>query len=264
MSASASATALITGASSGIGAAFAHRLAAQGYNLVLVARREGLLRKLADEVRQKSNVDARVFSADLSDPAQIRQVERLIAGIADLDILINDAGFGVPGKFSEIEAERNVAMIQVHVVATVQLCRAALPGMIARGRGSIINVSSVAAFMPTPGNTIYSATKACVNVFSEALQNELKGTGVKVQALCPGLTHTEFHDHPGYEIYKTKIPEFFWTSADDVVTESLEALKKERVICIPGFKNRLAVAAARSRIGALVIKRLAAWVHQAK
>jgi short-subunit dehydrogenase len=209
-------------------------------------------------VQRNFNVTARVFPADLSDLTQVKRVERLIAEIADLEILINNAGFGVPGKFAELEAERNAEMIQVHILATVRLCRAALPGMIARGRGSIINVSSIAAFMASPGNTTYSATKAYLNVFSESLQDELKGTGVRVQALCPGLTRTEFHYHPGYEDYKSTIPEFFWMRAEDVVGESLDALKKGRVICIPGLKNRLIVAVIRNRLGALAAKALAA------
>ena len=129
--------------------------------------------------------------------------------------------------------------------------------MIARGRGSIINVSSIAAFMGSVRNATYSATKAYLNVFSQALQDEIKGTGVRVQALCPGLTHTEFHDHPGYEDYKAKIPEFFWMRAEDVVAESLDALEKGRVICIPGLKNRLMVAMVRSRLGAFLAKALA-------
>ena len=255
---SASRTALITGASSGIGAAFARSLAAQGYHLILVARREAQLRSLADELHRKFNVRARVFPADLSDPTQVKRLETLIAETGDLEILINNAGFGVPGKFAEIQAERNVEMIQVHVVATVRLCRAALPGMIFRGRGAIINVSSVAAFMATPRNATYSATKAYLNVFSEGLQDEIKGTGVRVQALCPGLTHTEFHDRPGYEDYKTKIPRLLWMSAEDVVRESLDALKKNRVICVPGFKNRVIVAILRNRLGASAVKLLAA------
>lgn len=256
MSTSLPGTVVITGASSGIGAAFARSLASQGYDLVLVARREERLGSLADEVQRNFNVTARVLPADLSDPTQVNRVERLIAEIADLEILINNAGFGVPGKFAEIPAERNAEMIQVHILATVRLCRTALPGMIARGRGSIINVSSIAAFMASPGNTTYSATKAYLNIFSEALQDELKGTGVRVQALCPGLTRTEFHDRPGYEGYKTKIPEFFWMRAEDVVRESLDALKQSRVICVPGFKNRLLVAIIRNRLGALVVKAL--------
>ena len=258
MSATASATALITGASSGIGAVFARRLASQGYNLVLVARRETPLRNLSDEVQQSFHVTAQVLPADLSHPADVERVEKRISGITDLEILINNAGFGVPGRFTEIELERNVAMIQVHILATMRLCRTALPGMIARRRGSIINVSSIAAFMGSVRNATYSATKAYLNVFSEALQDELKGSGVRVQALCPGLTHTEFHDHPGYGDYKTRIPEFLWMKAEDVVAESLAAIERGRVICIPGFKNRLIVAAIRNRPCAFVVKALAA------
>lgn len=258
MSAFPSGTALITGASSGIGAAFARSLASQGYDLVLVARREERLRSLADEVQREFNVSAQVFPADLSKPAEVHRLETLVADLGDLEILINNAGFGVPGKFAEVQAERNAEMIQVHVLATVRLCRAALPGMITRGRGSIINVSSIAAFTASPRNATYSATKAYLNIFSEALQDELKGTGVRVQALCPGLTYTEFHDRPGYEDYKRRFPEFLWMSAEDVVRKSLDALKKGRVICIPGFKNRLVVATIRNRLGALVVKALAA------
>ena len=253
---------MITGASSGIGAVFARRLASQGYNLVLVARREALLRSLADEVQQKFRVNARFFPADLSNPIHVERLEKRIAEIGDLDFLINNAGFGVPGRFTEIEPERNLAMIQVHVVATVRLCRAALPGMIARGRGSIINVSSVAAFMASPRNTTYCATKAYLNLFSEGLQDELQGTGVRVQALCPGLTHTEFHNQAGYEDYKRKIPKFLWMSAEDVVTESLDALKKGRAICVPGFKNRLIVAVIRNRLGARLTRMVTARFHR--
>ena len=250
-------TALITGASSGIGAVFARSLASKGHNLVLVARREELLRRLADEVQRKFHANSQVFPADLSDPTDVERVAKKIGEIRDLELLINSAGFGVPGRFVEIPLERSAAMIQVHVLATVRLCRAAIPGMIARGRGSIINVSSIAAFMGSVRNATYSATKAYLNVFSQALQDEIKGTGVRVQALCPGLTHTEFHDHPGYEDYKAKIPEFFWMRAEDVVAESLDALEKGRVICIPGLKNRLMVAMVRSRLGAFLAKALA-------
>lgn len=130
--------------------------------------------------------------------------------------------------------------------------------MIARGRGSIVNVSSIAAFMASPRNVTYGATKAYLNLFSQGLQDELKGTGVRVQALCPGLTHTEFHDRPGYESYKIKISEVLWMKAEDVVEESLESLNRDQVICIPGFKNRLIVAVMRNRLGAFVVKALAA------
>ena len=262
MSASTSATALITGASSGIGAVFARALAAQGHDLVLVARRQKLLKGLADALQQEFHVNAQVFLADLSHPADAERVAKKIGEIGELAVMINNAGFGLPGKFAEVPPEKNAAMIQVHVLATVRLCRAALPGMIARGRGSIINVSSIAAFMGSVRNATYSATKAYLNVFSEALQDELKGSGVRVQALCPGLTHTEFHDHPGYEGYKTRLPEFLWMRAEDVVAESLAALERGRVICIPGFKNRLIVAAMRNRLCAYVVKALATRLNR--
>jgi short-subunit dehydrogenase len=254
---SAPGTALITGASSGIGAAFARALAAQGYDLVLVARREDRLRMVAEEVQQKFNVACRVCPADLSHPLHLEWLERKISEIQDLEMLINNAGFGAPGRFAEMEIEKNLAMIQVHILAAVRLCRAALPGMIARRRGSIINVSSIAAFMAGPKNATYSATKGYLNLFSEGLQDELKGTGVRVQALCPGLTDTEFHDRPGYENYKTEMPGFLWMKAEEVVRESLEALAKSRVICVPGLKNRLLVTVMRNRLGALVMKWIA-------
>ncbi|MBI1994364.1 MAG: SDR family oxidoreductase [Deltaproteobacteria bacterium] len=213
--------ALITGASSGIGAAFARRLASQGYNLVLVARREKRLRTLSEEMQGQFNVEAQVFPADLSHPLDLERLEKRTAEIANLEMLINNAGFGAPGKFMEMQVEKSIEMIQVHVIATVRLCRAALPAMIARGRGWIINVSSIAAFMASPRNATYCATKAYLNLFSQGLQDELTGTGVRVQALCPGLTHTEFHD-------------------------------------IPGFKNRLFVAVMRNRLGARLTRMVTA------
>lgn len=252
---SGSGTVVITGASSGIGAAFARSLASRGYDLVLVARRQERLTSLGAEAHQKFRVHARVLPADLSDPVDVERVAKAIHEIGDLEILVNNAGFGVPGRFAEVEPEKSMAMIQVHVLATVRLCRAALPGMIARGRGSIINVSSIAGFLASPWNATYSATKAYLNVFSKALQIELKGTGVRVQALCPGLTHTEFHDHPEYRDYKTRLPEFLWMRAEDVVRQSLDALQNGGVICIPGFKNRLIVAVIGNRVGALLLRK---------
>jgi short-subunit dehydrogenase len=253
---------VITGASSGIGAVFTRRLAARGFNLVLAARREKQLRKLSEEVRGQFKVEAQVFPADLSHPLDLEWLEKRIGEIRDLEMLINSAGFGAPGKFAERPVEEHAAMIHVHVIAAVRLCRAALPGMIARGRGSIVNVSSIAAFMASPRNATYGATKAYLNLFSQGLQDELTGTGVRVQALCPGLTHTEFHDRPGYEDYKRKIPEFLWMRAEDVVNESLDALQSGRVICIPGLKNRLLVAVIRNRLCAFVVKALAARFHR--
>lgn len=268
MNAHSSETALIPGASSGIGAAFARKLASQGYALVLVARREERLASLAAELQAQFHVDVEVLAADLSYPAGIERVEKRMAELEALDILVNNAGFGDPGRFAEIPLERHVAMIQVHVLASVRLSRTVLPGMIARGRGAIINVSSIDAFGAKPDDVTYCATKAYINVFSEGLQAELLNTGVHVQALCPGFTYTEFHDRPAYESYpvKAKIPKALWMSPEVVVAESLVALERGRVICIPGFKNRLLVALlvslARSRLAPLLVRAMDARLRK--
>ena len=251
-------TALVTGASSGIGAAFARSLAAQRYNLILVARREERLRQLATDLAQRYPIEVEVLVADLSDPDQVARVEDRVAA-SRLDLLVNNAGFGVSGTFVKADFDRLLSMIQVHVLASVRLTRAALPGMIARGHGAIINVSSMAALMPKPLDVTYCATKAYLNVFSEALQGELQGTGVRVQALCPGFTVTEFHDDPEYQRLKvrSRIPGTFWMSADAVVAESFRALRRGPVICIPGVKNRLLAVVVRSGLAAFLIRLLA-------
>jgi len=243
--------ALVIGASSGIGAAFAHRLAAQGFDVVLVARREGRLRALAAEVNRGHGVTADVIVADLSRPADVERVEARIARGRPVEVLINNAGFGTVGYFWEIDLGRQLDMIQVHVGASVRLIRAVLPGMISRGRGSIINVSSLAAFVPTPGNATYSATKAYLTIFSEALNKELRGTGVKVQVLVPGFTFTEFYDTPEYRRVdmvtkvRSTVPGPLWMTADELGARSLESLGSGRLLCVPGLGNRLMIALAR-------------------
>ena len=240
-------TALITGASSGIGAAFARELAAKGYNLILVARRQERLAALATGLEADYRITAEVLATDLSDPADVDWVEQRIAELDDLDILINNAGFGAPGQFAQLDLARQLDMINLHIIASVRLTYAALPGMVARGRGAVINVSSVAGFVPVPGSATYSATKAYLNVFSEALQAELKGTGVVVQALCPGFTHTGFHDTPDHEGFdQSQIPELMWMTPEDVAAGSLDALGRSPVIYIPGLKNRLVAILARN------------------
>jgi short-subunit dehydrogenase len=236
-------TALITGGSSGIGATFARQLAAQGYDLALVARRRERLAELAGELQQAHDVCVEVLAADLADPAGVEQVEKRLGEIEDLAMLINNAGFGTTGRFAAVDMASQLAMIQVHVVATVRLCRAALPAMLARNQGAIINVSSVTAFIPLPGSVNYSASKAYLVNFSEALQAELIGTGIKVQALCPSFTLTEFHDTPEYAKFnRARVPGFMWMSAEEVVADSLKALKRERVTHVSGLRNRLLIA----------------------
>jgi uncharacterized protein len=233
-------TALITGASSGIGAVFARKLAANGHNLVLVGRRRERLDALSAEIRQQMPVAVDVLVADLAEEKGIQQVERCIEDLGQLDLLINNAGFGSTGNFAVSNLERQLDMIQVHVLAPVRFTRAALPGMIARQCGDIINVASLAAFIPSMGNVIYSSSKNYLVTFSEVLALELKGTGVRVQALCPGFTVTEFHDRPELkEFDRSRIPKMLWCSAEDVVNESLKGLEAGRVVVVPGLVYRL-------------------------
>ena len=241
--------ALITGASSGIGAAFARRLAAQGYDTILVARRADRLAALAAELRHQYGTAAEPLAADLAGPAGVAQVEARIAGLQALELLVNAAGFGTSGRFARIDLARQLEMIQLHVVAAVRLTRAALPGMLERHRGAIINVASVVAFLPLPGNVTYAGTKAFLVAFSETLQRELAGSGVRVQALCPGFTYSGFHDTAEYQHFSRKrIPAALWMTADQVAAASLKALGRGGVVYIPGLANRLLVAVGRHRL----------------
>jgi short-subunit dehydrogenase len=230
-------TAVITGASAGIGETFARALAHQGYHLLLMARREERLREVAAEIQTAYPVQVDILSVDLSDPADLERAAIHISEISDLSLLVNNAGFGTGGNFAEIDMQPELRMIRLHVIASVRLTRAALPGMIARGRGGIINVSSLAALLPMPGNASYGSTKAYLNFFTGSLNQELAGTGVRVQALCPGFTYSEFHDVMG--VSRSTIPAFMWMPADQVVAESLQGLREGREIVIPGALNRL-------------------------
>jgi len=225
--------ALITGASSGIGAVFARRLARRGYALLLVARRQGRLEALASELG-----DAEALIADLTSDADLRRVEERIAGEPNLDFLVNNAGFGTLGLFYETALADQDRMHRLHILAIVRLTHAALGGMVRRGRGNVINVSSVAAFFHNPTSVSYCATKAWINSFTEGLHIELKsiGSAVRVQALCPGFTYSEFHDVVGID--RKLIPDHLWVSAEDVVDASLRALDRNQLIVIPGRKYR--------------------------
>ena len=236
-------TALITGASSGIGAAFARQLANAGYNLILVARREARLAALAAELEQNCAVQADILVADLADPAGVDLVADRLARLDSLALLVNNAGFGTRSRFANIDPARTLEMIHVHIIATARLSRAALPGMIARKKGAIINVSSLAGFVPLPGSVTYSATKAYLNSFSQALQIELAGSGVQVQALCPGFTYTEFHGRPGPAGYnRGAFTKQMWMTAEAVVDGSLKALERGQVVYVPGLVNKFLAA----------------------
>jgi short-subunit dehydrogenase len=252
--------ALIAGASSGIGAAFARTLAGNGYDLILVARREDRLKALAADIRERHRVAVEVLVADLSNLNDVKVVEARISGLEALDLLINCAGFGTSGNFAEIDLEKQMDMVHVHVIATVRFCRAALPQMIARHRGAIINVSSVSAFLPLPGNATYSASKAYLVTFSKALQAELAGTGVSVQALCPGFTYTGFHDTAEFAQFdRRQVPASLWMTADELVTLSLDALARGKTVYVPGWKNRLMVSGTGRKLISLVPRR---WIRK--
>ena len=230
----------MTGASSGIGAVYARYLARMGFDLVLVARREARLLALADELMQKYNVRAEVLVADLANVDDIATLEAHIAVMDELCFLVNNAGFGLPGTFADNDISGSDAMIHVHVNASVRLTRAALPVMLARGRGAIVNVASLAAFYPVSGSATYAATKAYLKVFTEALHQELIGTGVRVQALCPGFTRTEMQDVSG--VGRNGLPDFVWMSPEAVVEQSLVDLNQDRVVSVPGWGYRLLAA----------------------
>ena len=228
--------ALVTGASAGIGEAFARALAASRHDLVLVARRRDRLEALAKELAERHRVETSVDAADLAEESELARLAAAVASDPP-DLLVNNAGFGTFGRFAELEPERELEEIRLNVLALARLTRAALPGMLARGRGAIVNVSSLAGESSGPFNATYAATKAFVTSFSESLHEELRGTGVVVQALLPGFTRTEFQEVAGVD--PGIVPPFAWMSAERVVRTSLAALERGDAVCIPGAGNRL-------------------------
>ena len=268
-------TALITGGTAGIGRAFADKFAALGYDLVLVARNQERLDAAAEELRGRPNAaedDASAPTASAaptpSTTASIR-VETLSADLATaegrlaveerlgekdrpIDILVNNAGFGLNRSFRDGSIEDEERLIDVHIRAVMRLTYAALPGMVLRGKGSVINVASVAAFVP---RGTYGAAKAWVVSFSETVAAELHGTGVRCLAVCPGMTHTEFHDRADVDV--AKIPEWMWLDPADVVDTAIEDLRKGVTVSVPGAQYKLLLGANR-----LVPRRLSTKVSR--
>ena len=227
-------TALITGATAGIGAEFARQLAARGDDLVLVARDRDRLQAYADELTARHRVRCEVLVADLADRAALRTVEdRLTDPARPVDLLVNSAGFGVNQHFLGGDLDDEQAMLDVLVVAVMRLTHAALPGMVARGTGGVINVSSVAGFI---AGGSYSAAKSWVTVFSESIDRQVADTGVTVMALCPGFTHTEFHQRGGMEV--SHLPDWLWLDAPDLVRAALADFRRGRVVSVPGVQYK--------------------------
>ncbi len=244
--------ALVTGASSGIGAVYARALAARGYDLALVARRRERLEELAGELTALHSSRCDILAADLTEDAELQVIEHFIARSPNLEFLVNNAGFGNAGRFYEAPIEGQDSMHRLHVLATLRLTHAALGGMTARRKGAVVNVSSVAAFVARPGGTSYYATKAWMNCFTEGLYLELKGvrSPVRVQALCPGFTVTEFHDVMGMD--RKIVPRGWWMSAEDVVAASLKGLESNTLFVVPGRRYKALVLALRILPRALI------------
>ncbi len=229
------ATALITGATAGIGAAYAKLLAKEGFDLVLVARDLPRLKGVAKELSKLYKIKAETIKADLTKPAQLAKVEKRLANNSKpIEVLINNAGFGLKDSFLVSNLAREQELLDVLVTAPMRLSHAVLPGMIKRNSGSIVNVSSVASFIA--GGT-YSAAKSYLTVFSEYLHTELRDTNIKVSALCPGFTRTEFHARGKMKM--SGLPNYMWTAADQVVAKSWRYVKAGKVICIPGWQYML-------------------------
>ncbi len=237
-------TVLITGASSGIGLELARCFAADRSDLVLVARTVPALESLATELRQQHGIEVHVLGADLAEStAASRIFEELKGRGIAVDVLVNNAGFGLHGGFSELPFERQMEMIQVNVAALAALTRFFIPPMIQRGRGGILNVGSVAGFVPGPGMAVYYASKAFVLSFSEALHEELQGTGVRVTNLCPGPTETGFSRVA--RAYQTRKLQAAKMSAAEVAAAGHRAFRSGASIAVPGLKNRLLLALIR-------------------
>jgi len=236
------ASALVTGASTGIGKAFAERLGRDQHDLVLVARDVERLEALAKELAEVHGAYAEVLPADLTDPADLARVEERLRS-APPDLLVNNAGFGTVGRFIELDLDAEDRQVRLNVTALMRLTRVALPAMVERGHGRVINVSSLAGESPGPFMATYAGTKAFVTIFTDSLAEELRGTGVQIQAVLPGFTRTEFQERAG--VNDSVVPGFAWLTAEAVVDASLEGLEKGRVICVPGLGYRALAAAQK-------------------
>jgi short-subunit dehydrogenase len=243
---SVSSTALVTGASSGIGAAIAKELAARGYSVALTARREERLQSLATDLTSEHGVTAEAIACDLGDPAEReRLVDDLRTRGRAVEVLVNNAGFGHQADFSTSPRERMVEMVQLNVEAVVDLTSRFLTPMAERGRGTIINIASTAAFQPLPGSAVYAASKAFVLSFSEAIRTELRGSGVTVTAVCPGPVRTEFTDVAGFPGVEDRTPGAVWMSAEDVARHAVDGARGDRRVVVPGALNRASALAGQ-------------------
>ncbi len=246
-------TALVTGATQGIGAAFVAQLAREGSDLVLVARTEERLVEQAKELSERYGIGVETIAADLSTDDGLVRVEARVCDLdAPIDLLVNNAGCGLPADFLDSDIADEDRMLALNVRALMRLTHAALPGMVERGSGGIINVSSVAGLVPTATGATYGASKAWVTAFTESLSMLIKDTGVRLTSLCPGFTRTQYEDRVG--ISRNGIPERLWLDADDVVSTALRDHRRGAVVSVPGAQYKASVVAAR-----LIPRRILRW-----
>jgi uncharacterized protein len=230
---------LVTGASSGIGAEIARQLARRGHGLVLTARRAERLDELAGELRAARGARVEVVSCDLGDAAEReRLAEELDRRRLDVEVLVNNAGFGSGGRFQDLDHDRELEMVRLNVEAVVALCGRYVPAMVRRARGAVLNLASTAAFQPLPRQATYAATKAFVLSFTEGLHSDLRGTGVTATALCPGPVQTEFADQAGIDAAASELPGAFWTDPQAVAEQAVKGLERGRRVVVPGLLNR--------------------------
>jgi short-subunit dehydrogenase len=253
------ATALITGASAGIGRELARLFAAAGHDLLLVARRLPELQALCAELEQQHRVSARAIACDLSSHSDLDALLAEVHGV-ELEYLVNNAGVGTPGVFAELPAEREVAVVELNVLAIVRLTRKILPGMLARRRGRVLNIGSLAGFQPGPYFATYYATKAFVNSFSEALAYETRGSGVSVTVSCPGPTLTEFGAHS--DLHQSRLFQLGTASAESVARQAFRAMQRGRPLVVHGLLNFLLLQSLRLTPRAWM-RAISAWLNRA-
>ena len=251
---SVSGTALVTGASSGIGTAIATEMASRGYHVTVVARREERLKSLAGDLKSEHGADVEVIAADLG---EVEGRDRLEAELRDrnraVEVLVNNAGFGHQADFAPSPRERMTEMVRLNCEAVVDLTSRFLSPMVERGRGSVINIASIGAFQPLPGSAVYGATKAFVLSFSEAIRTELRGSGVTVTAVCPGPVRTEFMDVAGFGGVEERTPGAVWMSPDELAKHAIDGAAGDRRVVVPGVLNRAGALAGQHSPRALAL-----------
>jgi len=248
-------TCLITGASSGIGSELARSLARRGHGVALVARRTDRLDDLATELKEAHGVRTETFGCDLGDG---RARERLLGQLdelgLDVEVLVNNAGFGSGGRFQELDPEDEVEMVKLNVETVVALCARFLPEMVRRGRGAVLNTASTAAFQPLPRQATYGASKAFVLSFTDALTSDLAGTGVTATSLCPGPVDTEFAGSAGIDDDAEGLPGLFWTDVADVAEQGVRGLEEGKRVVVPGTLNRATALSGQHAPRSLLLK----------